>query len=61
MIKLIMKYTTDMEKALEQSHGMNFAEYERKLSNRMKVERKREKDYEQSKKVVAEATSQVHR
>ncbi|WP_170150258.1 hypothetical protein [Oceanobacillus halophilus] len=56
-----MKYTPEMEKAMEQSHGMNFAEYERKFSNRMKVEQKRERDYEISKKVVAEATSQMHK
>jgi len=61
MIKLYMKYTHEMEKAMEKSHGMNYSEYERKLSNRMKVERRREQDYALSKKVVAEATSQIHK
>ncbi|MFD1849373.1 hypothetical protein [Oceanobacillus bengalensis] len=56
-----MNYTQEMEKAMEQAHGMNFAEYERKLSNRMKVERRRDLDYQRSKEVVANATAQIHK
>ncbi|MCD8501416.1 MAG: hypothetical protein LRY71_06635 [Bacillaceae bacterium] len=32
-----------MEKAMQQSYGMGYAEYCRKLENRMKVERMRRK------------------
>ncbi len=46
---------------MEQSHGMNYSEYERKFSNRMKVEKRRERDYQLSKKIVAEANAQVHK
>ncbi|MGV3487114.1 MAG: hypothetical protein ACO1OC_00820 [Tuberibacillus sp.] len=37
-----------MEKAMQQSHNMGFAEYERSLEKRMKVEKVREKDYRRS-------------
>ena len=56
-----MKYTTDMEKALEKAHGVSFAEYESKLSTRMDVEKKRELDYETRKQIVAQTHAPVHR
>ncbi|WP_187695405.1 hypothetical protein [Oceanobacillus piezotolerans] len=56
-----MKYTSEMEKAMEQSHGMNYAEYERKLSNRLKVEKSREASYQKSKQILSEVNAQVHK
>lgn len=52
-----MKYTHEMEKAMEQSHGMNYAEYERNFSNRLLVEKRREAEYEKSKRIVAAAVT----
>ncbi|GFZ81135.1 hypothetical protein GCM10010978_22660 [Compostibacillus humi] len=50
-----------MEKAMEKSHGMSFAEYERTLANRMKVEKKRELDYAKSKEILTTVKSHLHR
>jgi hypothetical protein len=41
-----------MEKAMQQSHGMGYAEYNRKLENRLRVERKREKDHQKCLQLV---------
>ncbi|WP_205520064.1 hypothetical protein [Virgibacillus doumboii] len=56
-----MNYTPEMEKAMQQSHKIGFAEYERKLENRIAVEKRRQKDYEQCKHMVAELDSQLHK
>jgi len=56
-----MHYTAEMEKAMEQSHKMCFAEYSRKLSNRLKVEKQREKDYTKCKQLIADVESHVLR
>ena len=50
-----------MEKAMEQSHGMNYAEYERNFSNRMLVEKRREVEYEKSKRIIPSAILQKQR
>lgn len=34
------------------SHGMGYGDYNNKLENRMQVEEKREKDYQESQKIV---------
>ncbi|WP_374703437.1 hypothetical protein [Bacillus sp. Marseille-P3661] len=41
-----------MEKAMQQSHGMGYAEYSRKLELRMKVERQREKEYQKGQRIL---------
>ncbi len=46
---------------MQQSHKIGFAEYERKLENRIAVEKRRQKDYEQCKHMVAELDSQLHK
>jgi len=56
-----MNYTGEMEKAMEQSHKMSFAEYESKLSNRLKVEKEREKNHVKCKQLTAELDSQILR
>ncbi len=35
-----------------QSHGMGYAEYSRKLDQRLKVEQEREQDYLQSRRII---------
>jgi peptide deformylase len=49
-----MNHTADMEKAMYQSHGIGYAEYERSLEKRLFIERKREKDYKISRRVADE-------
>ncbi|GAA0326874.1 hypothetical protein GCM10008967_16750 [Bacillus carboniphilus] len=43
-----------MEKAMQQAHGIGYEVYSQKHEIRMKVERKREKDYIQSQRIVME-------
>ncbi|WP_078412536.1 hypothetical protein [Priestia abyssalis] len=49
---LDLTYTSEMEKAMFQSHGMGYAEYSRKLDQRLKVEQEREQDYLQSRRII---------
>lgn len=44
---------------MSQSHKMSLAEYEMKLSNRMKVEKRREEEYQASKDIVAQIDNQI--
>jgi hypothetical protein len=43
-----------MEKAMHQSHGMGYEEYSFKLKQRLQVEQKRQKDYENSRRMIAD-------
>ncbi|MFA9559849.1 hypothetical protein ACERII_21280 [Evansella sp. AB-rgal1] len=43
-----------------QSYGIGYEEYNRKLENRMKVEKAREKDYHKSISIVNEYNRQMH-
>lgn len=61
MEKLNLNYTPEMEKALQQNHGMNFTEYETNVEKRLQVEKDREKSHEQSMKLIAELQQDVHR
>ncbi|MDY0405215.1 hypothetical protein P5G51_007175 [Virgibacillus sp. 179-BFC.A HS] len=56
-----MNYTPEMEKAMQQSHNMNFAEYGRKLNKRLAVEKRRQKEYQKSKYIYAEMESHLPR
>ncbi|GIO28655.1 hypothetical protein [Ornithinibacillus bavariensis] len=56
-----MKYTADMEKAMQGSHHMGYADYCRKLENRLRVERKRQEEYNKCKHIVADLDSNIHR
>ncbi|WP_169824137.1 hypothetical protein [Anaerobacillus alkalidiazotrophicus] len=47
------RHTSEMEKAMQKTHGMGYAEYNLKLENLLKVERKREKDYQKSLALVS--------
>nr|WP_169513903.1 hypothetical protein [Halalkalibacillus halophilus] len=56
-----MNYTSDMEKAMQASHGMGYAEYGQKLDQRLAVEKKRELEYQQSRTIITEFDRMVHR
>lgn len=45
---------------MQQSHGMGYAEYCRKLENRMKVEMMREKDHQKSMQILSSLQSKMH-
>lgn len=54
-----MNYTSEMEKAMQQSHHMGYEEYARKLDKRIDVEKKRQREYDRSKYIVAEIDSKL--
>ncbi len=54
MEHLHLNYTTEMAKALQSAHKVNYAEYSTKFDVRMNVERRREKDYQKSQKIIAD-------
>lgn len=54
-----MNYTPEMEKAMQQSHKMGFEEYERNLDNRIAVEKRRQREYEQCKHMLAEIENKI--
>lgn len=56
-----LAYTSKMEKAMEQSNGMSFKEYERKFDKRIAVEKRREKEYEQCKHIVASLDHKIYK
>ncbi|WP_155996950.1 hypothetical protein [Halobacillus karajensis] len=56
-----MNYTADMEKAMHQAHNMSYAEYSRKLDTRLKVEEKRQREFEESQKMIAQVDRQLHK
>ncbi|MBM7570981.1 hypothetical protein [Aquibacillus albus] len=58
---LNLNYTSEMEKAMYQSHGVGYAEYERKLNHRLKVERNREHSHKEGQQVKIEMDRLVHR
>lgn len=56
-----INYTSEMEKAMLQSHDMGYAEYERGIDQKVKVEKKREQSYEKSQRIVNEIERKAHR
>ncbi|GAB3057701.1 hypothetical protein GCM10027286_21790 [Virgibacillus ainsalahensis] len=46
---------------MQQSNHVCYAEYERKLGKRLEVEKRRDKEYEQSKKLLAELNSHLQK
>ncbi|MDC3412341.1 hypothetical protein NC797_00405 [Aquibacillus sp. 3ASR75-11] len=56
-----MTYTAEMEKAMQQSHGVGYAEYSRKLEKRLDIEKKRQSSYKRSQQIYAEVDRQLHR
>lgn len=46
---------------MHQTHNVSYAEYARSLDQMMKVEKKREKEFERSQKFVSEVGRQIHK
>ncbi len=46
---------------MQTRHHMGYADYCRKLDNRMKVEQRRQDEYEKSKHMLAEIDNQIHK
>ncbi|WP_194840806.1 hypothetical protein [Filobacillus milosensis] len=46
---------------MHQSRGVGYQEYSQNLEKRLEVEKQREKEYKQSRRVVAEVDRQIHR
>jgi hypothetical protein len=57
--KLDLKYTSEMEKAMQQSHGVGYEEYNLKHETRMEVEQRREEEYVKSRRIVADLERKV--
>ncbi|QOR69058.1 hypothetical protein IM538_20355 [Cytobacillus suaedae] len=55
-----MNYTSEMEKAMHQAHGISYEVYRSNVEARMKVEQKREQDYVKGKLLIARLDSKVH-
>ncbi|GIN11919.1 hypothetical protein J26TS2_17860 [Shouchella clausii] len=47
-----LSYTTEMEKGLQQRHGMSYAEYENSLKKRLEVEKARTKEHHACNRLV---------
>ncbi|MGC4378754.1 hypothetical protein WD019_17795 [Fictibacillus sp. Mic-4] len=54
-----VKHTSEMEKAMQKSHGIGYAEYERSLEKRLEVEEKREAEYVKGLDVTAELDRKI--
>ncbi|PXW91416.1 hypothetical protein DES38_10535 [Streptohalobacillus salinus] len=59
--KLNLTYTPEMEKAMHQSHGMNFSEYEMNIEKRLEVEKKREQSHRRGLEAAKEMDHDIHR
>lgn len=59
--KLELNYTSDMEKAMQQAHGVNFSEYEMNADKRLEVEMQREKQYKEGLEISSEMEKDVNR
>ncbi len=55
-----MTYTSEMEKAMHGAHGIGYEVYKRKHDVRMQVEKKREQEYRESRRMIAELDRKVH-
>lgn len=55
-----MNYTNVMEKAMMKAHGVCFEVYRRKHNVRMAVEKRREQEYHQSRRMIADIDRRLH-
>ncbi|WLD95493.1 hypothetical protein [Alkalihalobacillus sp. AL-G] len=46
---------------MHQSHGIGYAEYERSLEKRLKIEQKRDQDYRKSQQMLHQFTGKVNK
>ncbi|AIC95528.1 hypothetical protein [Shouchella lehensis] len=47
-----LSYTSEMEKGLQQRHGVSYAEYESSLDKRLQIERERTKEHDACNQLV---------
>lgn len=45
---------------MQQSHGIGYSEYSRKLDVRIQVEKRREREYKQSNRIVNDLQRKMH-
>ncbi|RHW42665.1 hypothetical protein D1B31_03485 [Neobacillus notoginsengisoli] len=57
--KLNLRYTSEMEKAMQDTHGVGYEEYNLKHDVRMEVEQKREDDYVKSQRIIADIDRKI--
>ncbi|WP_205207647.1 hypothetical protein [Bacillus sp. P14.5] len=55
-----MEYTNEMEKAMHGAHGVGYETYKRKHKVRMQVEKRRENEYIESRRMIADLDRKVH-
>jgi hypothetical protein len=55
-----MEYTNEMEKAMHGAHGVGYETYKRKHNVRMQVEKRRENEYIESRRMIADLDRKVH-
>jgi len=55
-----MNYTHEMEKAMHHAHGIGYEVYCQKHQERMKVENRREKEYNLSRKILENFSKKQH-
>ncbi|KQU20370.1 hypothetical protein ASG65_04795 [Bacillus sp. Leaf13] len=57
---LDLNVTSEMEKALQLSHGIGYNEYSRNLDLRIEVEKERDKEHEKCNKMVLDLQRKIH-
>ncbi|PYZ91778.1 hypothetical protein CR194_19370 [Salipaludibacillus keqinensis] len=56
-----IRYTDNMEKALQQAHGIGHEAYKNDLDKKIQIEQDREKDYQKSLEVEQELAKKISR
>ncbi|GAF14445.1 hypothetical protein JCM19045_3761 [Bacillus sp. JCM 19045] len=54
-----LSYTSEMEKGLQQRHGISYAEYESSLDKRLKIEQERTNEHDACNRLVQSIQSQT--
>ncbi|WP_409302535.1 hypothetical protein [Peribacillus sp. SCS-155] len=57
---LDLNVTSEMEKAMQQAHGVGYSEYSRRLDIRLQVEKRREREYEKCHAMVDNLNRRLH-
>ncbi|WP_221408603.1 hypothetical protein [Peribacillus simplex] len=55
-----MNVTSEMEKAMQSSHGIGYSEYSRNLDLRIEVEKERDREHEKCNKMVLDLQRKIH-
>ncbi|WP_158634002.1 hypothetical protein [Radiobacillus deserti] len=58
---LDLTYTSEMEKAMHQAHGMGYTEYASDIDKMIEVEKKRELSHQKNHQMIAELNKQIHK